>query len=100
MHEEALPSDVFLGIEEFALVKQYSYTKRICKRNTKAMKQLTYIGMFFTPKISLPIYEIEPRLRAVLATGLVPMDILQEVYKVRMQLYDLVLENQKESIFG
>jgi len=100
MQEEQLPSDIMLGIEEFAIVKQLSYAKRICRDNKTAMKDILWIEANTSSVLKMPIIEVEPRLRAVLATGLVPIDVLQEVYKARMRLYELVLENQKEGIFG
>jgi hypothetical protein len=99
-YEPELSSDTFLGIDAFDLIRQLAFTKRVCKKSPEALKILRYIEDNTTPVLRTPIYEIEYKLRVVLETGIKPLDVIAEVHRARMQMYNLILDNQREGLFG
>ena len=100
LQEPPVASDIFLGMDQFELVKKLSFVKRICRKVPSAVKKLDWIEKHTTEQMNMPIYQAEFKLRAVLLTGLIPLDVIGEVNKASSQMYDLLLEHQKETIFG
>ena len=97
--EIAIPSDIFLSMEPFDLMRKTSFTKRICKNVPSAVKRITWIENHTTDLLDMPIYETEFKLKAVLASGLIPIDVIGEANKAMSELYNLLLKNQKEGLF-
>ena len=94
------PSDVLLGIDQFDLVRQVAFAKRICRMNKTAMQKLDYIEKHTTHLLDEPISSVEYKVRAVLGAGLIPIDVIGEINQARMDIYQLVMDNQKVGLFG